>query len=637
MKAPSLTSTLARLAAVLALTAGPAFLAPSVYGQATPTRSFTNFPSSLKSVIKHVIIIYTENHTFDGLYGFFPGANGLQGITSANQYTSSTSTQLANLIQPNTNGLGLFGSAAVNDSRFPTQMPNAPTDMSQYLTDNGYNGDLTHKFYLEQYQINYNNGLAMPNGGGISLDPKNAGGPPMSKYSAWSSNPGQVLCYNDEYSGGEGLLARQFVIADNFYHSAFGGSFLNHFWLVAARTPVWKASPSGTGAVAAPGSASVTLQDTSTSATNSANIWSLGNPSGQWWPAAGGANNGQTASTLNDNSLTPDPTLPTFSYSNSMQSLGTGDYWAVNTLYPLMGPAGGYSIVPATTPYLNTSTTQLGKYPSWTSGTTVTSVSAPISSTAVGARLPLQTFDTIGDRLNSASTPISWAWFSGGWNNAKNGTADYLFQFHHQPFAYFAKYALATAPVYPANGSTTAPTPGVDSQDPNSLPVGYGIGSANHLLDEDHDFYPMLKAGTLPAVSFVKPIGEDNGHPGYASIKRNQEWIANIVAKIEGSPEWASTVIFITYDEHGGKWDHVVPPSVDGWGPGTRVPFIVISPYAKRGFVDHNQYETVSVLSFIEGLYGLTPLNSRDANALPPTAAFPPNPALTPRARPGAR
>ncbi|MGH9759361.1 MAG: alkaline phosphatase family protein, partial [Blastocatellia bacterium] len=69
-------------------------------------------------------------------------------------------------------------------------------------------------------------------------------------------------------------------------------------------------------------------------------------------------------------------------------------------------------------------------------------------------------------------------------------------------------------------------------------------------------------------------------------------------------------------DENGGRWDHVAPPVVDPkWGPGTRVPGIIISKFAKRGFVDHTQYETVSILTFIEGKYGLQPLTARDANA----------------------
>jgi phospholipase C len=75
------------------------------------------------------------------------------------------------------------------------------------------------------------------------------------------------------------------------------------------------------------------------------------------------------------------------------------------------------------------------------------------------------------------------------------------------------------------------------------------------------------------------------------------------------------TAIIIACDENGGRWDHVAPPVIDRWGPGTRVPTIIISPYAKKGFVDHTQYDTTSILKFIESRWGLKPLGTRDANA----------------------
>ncbi len=521
----------------------------------TLPRAFQVFPETIRSQITHVIIIYPENRSFDSLYGKFPGANGLTNATNFTQYGRSNNVTLANLPQPVLDGQQV-------DSRFPATIPNVPLDTAQSVSDKDCIGDLTHLFYLEQYQINNSNYTWIAN------DPKNAGGPALSKFAVWSSNPGLVLSYYDEQNGGEGALAKKFVLADNCFHSAFGGSFLNHQWLIAARTPVWPAIPT----------AAQTPKDPDA-------------PAGQWWPSAAGLAN-HFGATLADNALTADSTLPGFPFSNAVTNLSPGDCWAINTIRPLRGPAGGYSRAQGLS----------------------------VSSTEVKKRLPLQTYDTIGDRLNEAN--ISWAWFSGGWNKAKLGTADHLFQFHHQPFAYFAKYALAQSPIYPANGATNAPVPGIDSTDPNNKPVGFGIGSANHLLDEEADFYRMLAAGTLPQVSFIKPNGADNSHPGYASVKRGQDWVASVVNHIQHSPHWSNTVIFICYDEHGGLWDHVVPPVIDRWGPGLRVPFIIISPWSKKGFIDHNQYETVSILAFIEGLYNLSPLNSRDANALPPVAAF---------------
>ena len=563
-------------------------------------RKFQSFPPTLTNQITHVIIIYPENRSFDSLYGKFPGANGLANATNYVQYERSGGNPLANLIQPNTGNMPLisFGS----DSRFAAlaPYPNSPFDASPYVPDNYSIGDLTHTFYNEQYQIHN------PAYNWISGDPKNAGGPMMSKYAVWSSNPGLVLSYYDEQNGGEGALAKQFVLADNCFHSAFGCSYLNHQWLIAARTPIWSTNPPE-GGQPTPANVAPTPADPAS-------------PTGFWWPEASTYDVGYGAC-ISDSPVTPDPTLPGFPFSNANTNLNPGDVWAINTLEPLRCPAGGY-VVPASGPYLGIPSPAFGTYPAPNSTNSAEAVmlSAPMTSTPINSRLPLQTYDTIGDRLNSAG--ISWAWFAGGWNNAKSGQTDFLFQFHHQPFTYFARYALKTSPVYPVNGSINPPVPGVDSTDPDGLPVGFGIGSANHLLDEDADFYRMLDNGTLPQVSFVKPIGEDDSHPGYSSVKRGQAWVANIVGHIQNSSIWSNTVVFICFDENGGLWDHVVPPVIDRWGPGTRIPFIIVSPWSKRGFVDHNQYETVSILSFVEALYNLPPLSTRDAAALPPVAAF---------------
>ncbi len=172
---------------------------------------------------------------------------------------------------------------------------------------------------------------------------------------------------------------------------------------------------------------------------------------------------------------------------------------------------------------------------------------------------------------------------SGGWNDAMAGKPDPLFQFHHQPFVFFKNFADGTE------------------------------AKKTHLKDEK-DLYAAIANGTLPAVSFVKPLGPDNEHPGYSALLRGQQHVADIVDHIRASSFWNDTVIIVTYDENGGRWDHVAPPVVDRWGPGTRVPALVISPFARRGFVDHTQYDTTSILKLIEQRYGLMPLSGRDAS-----------------------
>jgi len=131
-----------------------------------------------------------------------------------------------------------------------------------------------------------------------------------------------------------------------------------------------------------------------------------------------------------------------------------------------------------------------------------------------------------------------------------------------------------------------------------------------------------IAEGNLPQVVFYKPTGILNQHPGYADILSGDEHVAELVAKIKASPLWNSTAIIVTYDENGGFWDHVTPPKGDRWGPGSRIPAIIISPYAKRGYVDHTPYDTTSILKLITKRFDLEPLPGVRAGAGDLTAAF---------------
>jgi phospholipase C len=91
---------------------------------------------------------------------------------------------------------------------------------------------------------------------------------------------------------------------------------------------------------------------------------------------------------------------------------------------------------------------------------------------------------------------------------------------------------------------------------------------------------------------------------------------------VQQSNYWDSTLIIVTYDEHGGRWDHVTPPVTGIWGDGTRVPGLILGPLAKRHFVDHTQYDTLSILKTIELRFGLDPLSTLDAQATPLTNSF---------------
>jgi phospholipase C len=235
-------------------------------------------------------------------------------------------------------------------------------------------------------------------------------------------------------------------------------------------------------------------------------------------------------------------------------------------------------------------------------------------------RLPAQTAPTIGDRLSAKG--IDWAWYSGGWSNANgdvdapgwtNGAGptcsdpnsatnavfpncpDKLFQYHHQPLNYFASFAPGTA------------------------------ARAAHLRDEQ-EFVDAAKGSQrhceLKPVSFIKPVGAENEHPGYASVGTGSDHLVDLLRAVEDSRCAKRTLVVVTYDEFGGAWDHVPPPGQGGtsgphdeWGPGTRIPALAISPKLHKRFsVDSTQYDTTSILATIERRFGLRPLTSRDAS-----------------------
>lgn len=123
-------------------------------------------------------------------------------------------------------------------------------------------------------------------------------------------------------------------------------------------------------------------------------------------------------------------------------------------------------------------------------------------------------------------------------------------------------------------------------------------------------------------MSFVKPIGESNEHPGYTDLISGERHTLELIDAVRSGPNWKDAVIIVTYDENGGLWDHVAPPRIDRWGPGSRVPTIIISPFAKRGFVDHTMYDSMSMLALIEHRFGLEPLGTRDARANDMSGAF---------------
>ncbi len=190
------------------------------------------------------------------------------------------------------------------------------------------------------------------------------------------------------------------------------------------------------------------------------------------------------------------------------------------------------------------------------------------------------TATTIGDRLDAAN--VSWRWYAAGWAGGAEAVAKGLVP-HHNPFQYMKNI--------------------MESAD----------GRAK--IEDASVFERALADGNLPAVAFVKPHWADNAHANWSTVGAGDRFIRRMVDAVMASRYWPKAAIVITYDEGGGWFDHVRPPTVDRFGLGTRVPTLIVSPYARRGVIGHGQYDHASILKFIEWRWNLAPLTERDRRA----------------------
>jgi phospholipase C len=138
-------------------------------------------------------------------------------------------------------------------------------------------------------------------------------------------------------------------------------------------------------------------------------------------------------------------------------------------------------------------------------------------------------------------------------------------------------------------------------------------------LRDTAEFYTAAQSGSLPQVSWIQPFFTNpvSEHPAFrGGVKRGMAYVTGLVNAIMSGPEWNSTAIFISWDDWGGFYDHVNPPKVDEFGYGIRVPGLVISPYAKQGYIDHNTYSFESWLKIVEERFGVASMTERDKKAL---------------------
>ncbi len=198
----------------------------------------------------------------------------------------------------------------------------------------------------------------------------------------------------------------------------------------------------------------------------------------------------------------------------------------------------------------------------------------------------------VQQELTDGKTSIDLAWTDITW----------LLYVHHVSWRYYVQ--AGTQPDCGNDSAETcspvqqsASTPGIW----NPLPL-FGDVHQDHQLPNIQDltsYFRAARAGTLPAVSWLIPSGDNSEHPP-ASVHQGQAYVTAVINAAMKSPDWTSTAIFLGWDDWGGFYDHVVPPTVDRNGYGLRVPSIVISPYARKGFIDHQILSSDAYLKFIE-------------------------------------
>ena len=474
---------------------------------------------ALHDQVKTVVVIYAENRSFNNLFADFPGLEKpLSALSAADYQQRDRDASVLTTLPPAWGGVLQVGPQSVDGVTYPSEvqfqenLPNAPFALkgpnAEDLPLSLVTRDLWHVFYQNQMQIN----------GG-----KNDG------FVAWADSGGLVMGHyaQSRYSLRLWDVAKAFVLCDNFFQGAFGGSFLNHQYLISATAPVY---PNAAQSVAKAQIATLQSDDP------------------------------------NDPRLKPLDKSPASAMSGPPQfgpSALTPDGYAVNTLAP---------------PY----------WPTW--------IRDPQNPDYAKPDLPNvlvpQTHEHIGDKLSKKN--IDWAWYAGAWQATLEQFKDSggipkipNFQYHHQPFNYFKQQG-------PENRA---------ERDKRLRDAGLGDESSTN------KFFADAQAGKLPAVTFYKPQGNLNMHAGYADVASGDRHITRALKVLQESPQWKNMVVVVTVDENGGWWDHVAPPKGDRWGPGTRVPALVVSPFARKGTVDHTVYDTASILRLITRVFQLETLD----------------------------
>ncbi|ATQ70363.1 MULTISPECIES: phospholipase C [Methylosinus] len=541
------------------------------------------FAGSTVTPIRHVIIIVGENHTFDNVFGTYQPTGGQtvhnllsQGIVNADgtpgpnfklarqrigsdesKYLVETPSPSAYSVLPQPwTTYALFQPAGVRDSRFPIDLPNGPYQITKYAPYSSFTGDPVHRFFQMWQQID----------GGkhdkFVWVEKSIG-------TGTNGNPVPAKGFNPK----EGAISMGFYNM-NPYQDAAG--------------------------VDQPGDAQIFKA--------LADRYAISDNFHQSIMGGTGANfqaivSGHAAFFTNPTKLDGSAAVP---WQNQIEN--PDPLQGTNNYYTQDGYSGGSYVkcADSTQPGVSAVVAQLKKNKVKTNCASghyylVNNYNMYWNQTSDQHRdlgsskfvLPPQTAPTIADVLTRAG--VSWKYYSSDRGDDATKFADSV---DGVPLLYHSYCGICD----PLTGYKQIMTRKLQE----AKLQNYG----NFLQD--------IKDGTLPAVSFVRPFEYLAGHPANSNNELYEQFVDSLIKRVKSNRAiWDDTAIFVTYDEGGGYYDSGYVQPVDFFGDGTRIPLIVVSPYAKKGYVDHTYYDHVSMLKFIEHNWKLGKISSRSRDNLP--------------------
>lgn len=552
-----------------------------------------------KTPIEHVIVIIGENHSFDNVYATLEASKG-QRVTNllskgivdkfgspgknfflAAQHEaedhgdysiSPIVTGLYSVLpQPQTTyATGL--PQGVADDRYPDNLPNGPFQLTnERASYDSHFGDPVHRFFqmwqmTDKGKHNLFTWVAVTTG--IGSQNYSPGGPVPGH----TFQGGEAMGFFNVQTGDAPYfksLARDFAISDNYHQFIMGGTGANFIALVSADVAFFRHMQNGIAEIAPPPATQIE------------------NPNALFPYNNFYTQDGYSGGSYVNCSDRAQPGVASIrDYLDTRRVFRDGNcakdtYYLVNNYalaYDQTGKLKTEQLDPTTwEPKLVDFGGSYGIHPA-----TV---------------LPPQSNPTIADALSAKG--ISWKYYSGGRDKVN------------------------------ADGSTTPDQPGeyCGICDPLTGFASIMETQLKHNLQGVPNFFEDVKTGTLPAVSYIRPYEKNAGHPANATMPAFESFVRDVVEQIKAKPElWNKTAILVTVDEGGGYYDSGYIQPIDFFGDGTRIPLIAVSPWAKKGHIDHGYGDHASIIKFIEKNWHLKPLSKRSRDNLPNPLASPHNP-----------